>query len=175
MKDKLDIKDELFWVVATWSFFDFFQYVFYFLTQLSSCSHSDSTLGYLISHAPLFSYVTIITRDFATHLVMVYFIVKVNRRESNIKAELEREDSPHDLLELKTVLNSCRPLMSFGSYLEDKKPNHLVLLEYIKIYETIREKVIDLEDLQSKRSQAESVMQSLCGQEVRQDVLKTMK
>ena len=37
MKDRLDIRKEMTWVVALWSFFDFFQYVFYFFTQLSSC------------------------------------------------------------------------------------------------------------------------------------------
>ena len=37
------------------------------------------------------------TRDFVVHCAMVYFIVVVNKRESNIKAELAKEDSPHDL------------------------------------------------------------------------------
>ena len=30
MKDKLDIRRELTWAVGIWSFFDFFQYVFYY-------------------------------------------------------------------------------------------------------------------------------------------------
>ena len=32
MKDRLDIRLEMTWVVALWSMFDFFQYVFYFFT-----------------------------------------------------------------------------------------------------------------------------------------------
>ena len=32
MKDRLDIRLEMTWVVFLWSFFDFFQYVFYFFT-----------------------------------------------------------------------------------------------------------------------------------------------
>ena len=56
---------------------------------------------------------------------MVYFIVIVNRREDNIKNELERDDTPHDLGGLSTVLNSCRPLMCFSAYLETYKPDYL--------------------------------------------------
>lgn len=87
---------------------------------------------------------------------MVYFIVRVNRRESNIKAELAKEDSPHDLQELKTVLNSCRPLMCFSSYLEEEKPSHMILLEYIKMYETIKDKESDLDYLSIQKTEAQA-------------------
>ena len=96
----------------------------------------------------------IILRDFVVHCIMVYFIVRVNKRESNIKTELAKDDSPHDLQELKTLLNSCRPLMCFSSYLETNKPNHLVLLEYIKVYETIKDKNSELDYLHQEKSEA---------------------
>jgi len=32
MNDRLDIRREMTWAVAVWSFFDFFQYLFYFFT-----------------------------------------------------------------------------------------------------------------------------------------------
>lgn len=32
MKDRLDIRLEMTWVVTLWSLFDFFQYIFYFFT-----------------------------------------------------------------------------------------------------------------------------------------------
>jgi len=32
MNDKLDIRREMTWAVATWSFFDFFQYLFYYFS-----------------------------------------------------------------------------------------------------------------------------------------------
>ena len=161
MRDRLDIRKELSWAVAIWSFFDFFQYIFYYFTQLANCPPASPTLYFLTEYAPLFSYVIIIMRDFATHCVMVYFIVRVNRRESNIKNELERDDSPHDLQELKTVLNSCRPLMVFSGYLDEKKPDHLRLLEYIKVYETIKELEIELNDLESRKQEAEEKLQDL--------------
>lgn len=137
MKDRLEIRKEMTWAVALWSFFDFFQYVFYLLTQIAACPPADDRYRRLITYAPMASYIVIITRDFCVHCVMVYFIVSVNRRESNIKAEIAKSDSKHDLHELKTVLNSCRPLMSFNDYLENNKPSHTILLDYIKLFETL--------------------------------------
>ena len=90
MKDRLDIRKEMTWAVALWSTFDFFQYVFYFFTQLGRCPPDSPTLRYIVKYAPEYSYITIILRDFVVHCVMVYFIVKVNRRELNIKNELAR-------------------------------------------------------------------------------------
>lgn len=115
----------------------------------------------IVKFAPEFSYIVIILRDFTVHCVMVYFIVRVNRRESNIKAELAKEDSPHDLQELKTVLNSCRPLMCFSNYLDTEKPDHLVLLEYVKVYETIKDKEIDLENLLVQKADAYALTDEL--------------
>ena len=102
-------------------------------------------------YAPLCSYIVIILRDFIVHCVMVYFIVRVNRRESSIKNELARQDTTYDLQELKTLLNSYRPLMAFSAYLEKEKPEHMVLLDYIKLYETIKDKESDLDYLHSKK------------------------
>ena len=136
------------WAVVLWSFFDFLQYLFYFITQINGCPHSSQIVRDLIKYAPLASYITIMCRDFVVHCVMVYFIWRVNKRETNIKAELAKGDSPHDLHELKTVLNSCRPLMCFNNFLESKKPNHVILLEFIKIFETIRDKETELEYIQ---------------------------
>ena len=102
---------------------------------MATCPPDSLLLQTLVKYSPLASYVVIITRDFVVHCAMVFFIVRVNKREMNIKREMEREDSLHDLQELKTVLNSCRPLMSFSSYIETEKPAHMCLLEYIKEYE----------------------------------------
>ena len=37
MNDRLEIRKEMTWCVALWSLFDFFQYVFYFFTQMALC------------------------------------------------------------------------------------------------------------------------------------------
>ena len=37
MNDRLEIRKEMTWCVAMWSLFDFFQYVFYFFTQMALC------------------------------------------------------------------------------------------------------------------------------------------
>ena len=151
MNDRLDIRKEMFLVVTCWSFFDFLQYGFYFLTQLAVCPPDSSVLVTVVKYAPEMSYIVIILRDFVVHCVMVYFIFSVMRRESNIKAQIAKSDSKHDLQELKTVLDSCRPLMCFNDYLESNKPCHTILLDYIKIYETLKDKEIDLSDIQNKR------------------------
>ena len=154
MKDRLDIRLEMTWVVGLWSFFDFFQYIFYFFTQQAKCPPSSPVFRWIIEYAPEFSYIVIILRDFTVHIVMVYFIIRVNKRESNIKVELAKQDSPHDLQELKTVLNSCRPLMSFSNYLDEQKPEHIVLLDYVKVYETIKDKESELDYLYNKKMKA---------------------
>ena len=51
---------------------------------MASCPHQNDVLDFLVKYSNLFSYIIIITRDLMTTCVMVYFIVKVNRRESNI-------------------------------------------------------------------------------------------
>lgn len=112
---------------------------------MNECEDHGKFVKYIIKYSSLASYVVIMLRDFIVHCVMIYFIMRVNKRESNIKVELEKQDSPHDLQELKTVLNSCRPLMCFSNYLESEKENHVVLLDYIKTYETIKDKETELE------------------------------
>ena len=84
MKDRLDIRLEMSWAVCTWAIFDLFQYLFYLFTQMARCPPSSPFLAGLVNYAPMFSYITIIARDFTVHCVMVYFIVRVNRRESKI-------------------------------------------------------------------------------------------
>ena len=159
MKDKLDIRRELVWAVGIWSAFDFLQYTFYFLSQYTDCDHNSRAKEFLASYSSMFSYIVIIMRDFVTHCCMVYFIYAVNRREDNIKSELEKDDSPLDLQELKTVLNSCRPLMSFNGWLEENKPEYLVLLDYIKTFETLKEQILDLKEVQKERQDYEEWMQ----------------
>ena len=151
MKDKLEIRRELMWAVGIWSGFDFLQYTFYYLSQYSGCDQESATKAWLAKYSSLFSYIVIILRDFVTHCCMVYFIFVVNRREDDIKWELEKDDSPHDLHELKTVLNSCRPLICFSSWLENNKQTHMVLLEYIKSFETIKEEILELKDREGQR------------------------
>ena len=97
MNDKLDIRREMTWAVATWSFFDFFQYLFYYFSQLSSCQFDNTVLVYLVEHASEFSYCVIMIRDLSVTCVIVYFIIQVNKRESSIKNEIARTDSKHDL------------------------------------------------------------------------------
>lgn len=165
MKDRLDIRREMTWAVAVWSFFDFFQYVFYFFTQMAACPPAHPAMRTLIRYSSEASYIVIIIRDFCVHCVMVYFIVSVNRRESNIKAEISKSDSKHDLHELKTVLNSCRPLMAFNDYLEANKPSHTILLDYIKLYETLKDKEIDLSELQKEKMRTEEHLQQIYNDE----------
>ena len=55
-------------------------------------------------------------------------------------------------------MNSCRPLMCFSSYLELNKPNHLVLLEYIKVYETIKDKNSELDYLHQEKNEVKSFL-----------------
>lgn len=131
MRDRLDIRLEMTLAVAIWSVFDFLQYIVYFFSQMQSCALESPVLKGIIEYSGLASYMIIISRDFVTHCVMVYFVIRVNRRESNIKAELAKTDSKHDLAELKTVLNSCRPLMCFSNFLNENKPDHLALLDFI--------------------------------------------
>lgn len=49
--------------------------------------------------------------------------------------------------------------MSFNGWLEENKPDYLVLLEYIKTFETIKEQILDLKDVQKERQQYEEWMQ----------------
>lgn len=64
---------------------------------MATCPPQNAVLRHLIVYAPLYSYIVIITRDFLVHCVMVFFIIRVNKRESNIQAELAKTDSMHDL------------------------------------------------------------------------------
>ena len=68
--------------------------------------------------------------------VTAYFLVSVNYRQSKDDiAFLEREDSINDMVEFNSVLNSCRPLVTFQLYLEQKYPDFVALLNFVKFYE----------------------------------------
>lgn len=111
---------------------------------------------FFYKYSGLLSYIAIIVRDFATNFCMIYYIISVNRREDNIRNELEKDDSPHDLQELKTVLNSCRPFMSFETYVATHKADYICLLDYIRGYEVYKEQLLDLKDLEEKKARTEN-------------------
>jgi len=46
--------------------------------------------------------------------------------------------------------------MCFTSFLEINYSEHIQLLEYIKLYEQIKEKQIDLDDLEGEKSRIEA-------------------
>lgn len=51
--------------------------------------------------------------------------------------------------------------MCFSNYLEMKKPSHLILLEYIKVYETIKDKESELDYLTIQKAEAEAQINSV--------------
>ena len=55
--------------------------------------------------------------------------------------------------------------MAFSSHLEDQRPDHMILLEYIKMYETIQDKESDLDYLNIQKAEEEAKLsraQDLC-------------
>ena len=44
--------------------------------------------------------------------------------------------------------------MSFSNYLDEQKPEHIVLLDYVKVYETIKDKESELDYLYRKKTNA---------------------
>ena len=58
------------------------------------------------------------------------------------------------------MLNSCRPLMCFSNYLEEEKPEHIVLLEYVKVYETIQDRERDLDYLTIQKAESMAKIES---------------
>ena len=88
----------------------------------------------LVNWSPTLSYLTIIGRDFATTFIMMFFLIKVNLRERTIKAQLEKDETLMDLLELNSVLNSVAPMYSFSKYLDTHKPDYRNLLKLVKLH-----------------------------------------
>ena len=158
MNDRLDVRLEMTWVVAIWSFFDFLQYIFYFFSQFSDCENETKSEQFMSTYSNLFAYITIVVRDLTTFFCMLYFMFRVNRRENNIQTELSKDDSPHDCQEFKTMLNSCRPLICFSGYIEKKKPEFICLLDYIKAHDTIEYYEIELGDIKKKKIYAERIL-----------------
>ena len=78
MKDRLDIRTEMIYVVVLWFAFDTFQYFFFELNQLALCPESYSNIAGLIGTGQLGSYISIILRDLSVMLVTAYFLVSVN-------------------------------------------------------------------------------------------------
>ena len=75
-------------------------------------------------------------RDLAVGGVTTYFLVSVNHQQSKDDiAFLSRGDTIYDMVEFKTVINSCRPLMSFQLYLESGHDEYVYLLNFVKFYE----------------------------------------
>lgn len=54
-----------------------------------------------------------------------------------------------DVADLSTVLDSVTPLISFSKYLEQKKPEHLHLLRFIKMVKILEEQISDSNELHS--------------------------
>ena len=50
------------------------------------------------------------------------------------------------MMDLSTVLGSVTPLMAFSKYLEEKQPNHLHLLRFIKMVKIFEEQLNELNE-----------------------------
>ena len=97
IKDRLDVKIEMTYIVAIWSIFSLLQYVGYFVDQVSDCETDVDYRAKLAYIAALWTYGIIVLRDFSVLTVTIYFLVKVNRRENDLKNGLAKKDTILDL------------------------------------------------------------------------------
>ena len=74
---------------------------------------------------------------------MMYFLIKVNRREKINTATLEKDedDCLMDLMDLNTALDSVAPLYGFTQYLEKHKPEYKHLLRLVKLHRMYQDQV----------------------------------
>ena len=132
--DRLDIKQEMTYIVLAWTVFSMLQYVAYFGEQLNECSNlfNIQPSQLMVYLAQLWTYITIVLRDFIILLITIYFLIVVNKRENDIKTVLAKKDTVLDLMDLETVLSSVTPIIAFTNYIDDKREELSPLLRFVK-------------------------------------------
>ena len=124
IRDRLEIRKEMTYIVVFWSFFCLLQYLWYLLGQTADdgCGNDFTAVGFMLKlelDLNQLTYYTIICRDLAVLAITVIFLVRVGRRENSLKEQLAKSEDVLDAMDLYTVLDSVTPLMAFSKYLEE--------------------------------------------------------
>ena len=91
IKDRLEIRKEMTYIVVLWSIFCLLQYCWYLIEQAGSegCSFGQLTnVGFLIKLdqiSTVLTYYTILFRDLTVLAITVIFLIIVGRRENSLK------------------------------------------------------------------------------------------
>ena len=122
------------YIVLAWSVFSMLQYVAFFGEQLNECSNlfNIQPSQLMVYLAQLWTYITIVLRDFVILSITIYFLIVVNKRENDIKTVLAKKDTVLDLMDLETVLSSVTPIIAFTNYIDDKRGELSPLLRFVK-------------------------------------------
>ena len=94
--------------------------------------------------ATIWAYCCIILRDTLILCITTYFLVRVNRRENNLKVVLAKKDSVLDLLDLESVLGSVTPMIAFSKYIDEQYPDYSAMLRFIKLSKIFEQLYEDL-------------------------------
>lgn len=106
IKDRLEIRKEMTYIVVLWSVFCLLQYCWYLIGQAGSegCAFGDLTnVGFLIELdylSRILTYYTILFRDLTVLLITVVFLIFVGRRENSLKQQLKMEENLLDVMDL---------------------------------------------------------------------------
>ena len=98
IKDRLEIRKEMFLIVVAWSFFCMWQYLWYIVQQLGpeSCTALPisqlSIVRILNKNAGVLTYCTTVARDLTVLVITLVFLVRVGRRENSLKQKLTKKE-----------------------------------------------------------------------------------
>ena len=94
IKDRLEIRKEMTYIVVLWSIFCLLQYCWYLIEQAGTegCAFGQLTnVGFLIELdqiSNILTYYTILLRDLTVLGITVIFLILVGRRENSLKQQL---------------------------------------------------------------------------------------
>ena len=97
-----------------------------------------------IGFSYFWTYVIIVIRDLSILVITVYFLISVNRRETDLQTVLAKKDTVLDLMELDSVLCSVTPMIAFQKYIDEKQQGYSALLKFVKISKLYFEQVEDM-------------------------------
>ena len=129
IKDRLKVREEMGYIVVTWTAFCYAQYTSYLFAQADSCDELSQSFGGVY----IASFWIIILRDLSALCITWYYVTKVDSlvTSQRVKSIEDGERETHvNLFEFSSVILSVLPYQYFKQFLAN---NHRHFLTYLRV------------------------------------------
>lgn len=146
IKDRLKVREEMGYIVASWTIFCYAQYTLYLFAQADSCPELINTF----ENVYVASFWVIILRDLVVLGITWFYVTKVDSlvTSQRLKSIEDGQRETHvNLFEFSSVILSVLPYQYFKQFLANSQKHFLIYLRVIMLFKQWQELIQEIEQV----------------------------